>query len=208
LLIERAGTAGLARVDERVMDGLETYYELLSRWNAKINLTALPLDPPTGHAIDRLFIEPLVAATHLPETVGDWYDVGSGAGSPAIPMFLVRPGKSMVLVESRERKAAFLREVARTLGLPAIQVANQTIQAVSASTSRSADLITVRAVRLDSEIFRSISTLLNHSGRVFFFHGSGGVTPPGEWTKDKTVKLLDTPDSSLTVAGRTFHVEH
>ena len=50
-----------------LLDPLEAYFQLLTQWNAKINLTALPLDPPTDETFDRLLVEPLVAAKQIPE---------------------------------------------------------------------------------------------------------------------------------------------
>ena len=116
LLLARAERVGVATAAE-VRDRLEGYFHLLARWNVRINLTALPLDPPTPEAIDRLLIEPLVAATWA-ETPLIWYDVGSGGGSPAIPFKIVHSRAKLTMVESRTRKAAFLREAVRTLELP------------------------------------------------------------------------------------------
>ena len=63
---------------------LVAYFDLLTRWNAKINLTALT---DTDAAIDRLLLEPLAAAPSLPSQL-DLLDLGSGGGSPAIPLAL------------------------------------------------------------------------------------------------------------------------
>ena len=78
-------------LDEALLTRLEIYYRLLSRWNTKINLTALPLEDLTDHAVDRLLIEPLAAARFVPESPLTWFDLGSGGGSPALPLKLVRP---------------------------------------------------------------------------------------------------------------------
>ncbi len=64
-LVRRAAKAGLFPPDDLVT-ALAEYYELLSRWNRKINLTALS-DP--DEAIDRLLLEPLAAARHLPRAL-------------------------------------------------------------------------------------------------------------------------------------------
>src|SRR5580765_4893771 len=113
-LVQRAS---LAQIDvaDALAGQLETYYRLLAHWNRRINLTTLPLNPTTDQAVDRLFIEPLAAARHLPLESPVWFDVGSGGGSPAIPLRLVNRTGELVMVESREKKAAFLREVVRAL---------------------------------------------------------------------------------------------
>jgi 16S rRNA G527 N7-methylase RsmG len=49
-----------------MLQPLEAYFELLTHWNARINLTALPLDPPTDETFDRLLVEPLAAAKQIP----------------------------------------------------------------------------------------------------------------------------------------------
>src|SRR6516165_8409736 len=82
----------------------ETYYRLLARWNTSINLTALRLDPVTDEALDRLLVEPLAAVRTFSTDAPVWFDVGSGGGSPAIPMKLAKPAAKLTMIESRERK--------------------------------------------------------------------------------------------------------
>ncbi len=150
---------------------LEAYYRLLTHWNASINLTALPLDPLTDQAIDRLLIEPVAAARFLSTGSPMWFDLGSGSGSPAIPLKLAAPAGRLMMVESRERKAAFLREAVRALSLDGAEVEAERLEVVAADHRRAgtADLITVRAVRIDPSLFGSIRALLRFGGRVLFF---------------------------------------
>src|SRR6266851_795023 len=100
----RAANAGVTLTGHELSQ-LEAYYELLDRWNAKINLTAFPLDPPTDEALDRLLIEPLIAARYVEDSPIAWFDLGSGAGSPAIPLKILRPRARLTMVESRGKKA-------------------------------------------------------------------------------------------------------
>ena len=67
---------------------LTEYFELLRRWSLKVNLTGFDLEDPTDEAIDRLFVEPVIASRYLSGTSA-LVDVGSGAGSPAIPVTLM-----------------------------------------------------------------------------------------------------------------------
>src|SRR5215470_13042507 len=115
-LSNRIAAAGL-EVDDTLLDGLQTYFNLLARWNNRINLTGFSLNRPTAQAIDRLLVEPLLIAGVLGNTPAVWFDLGSGGGSPAIPIQLYKPAGLLVLVESKSRKAAFLREVTRQLQL-------------------------------------------------------------------------------------------
>src|SRR4029450_11587640 len=109
----RPPKAGPPLTDE-LSAALAAYYELLARWNRKINLTAL--DNP-DEAIDRLLLEPVVATKQLARPDVRIMDVGSGGGSPAIPMKLAAPGAALTMVEVKARKSAFLREAVRSLGL-------------------------------------------------------------------------------------------
>jgi len=127
IVCDRAEVAGLTVSDE-LRDSLAAYLLLLSRWTRKINLTSFDLETPTDAAIDRLVIEPLVAAKLVLPTDRFSIDIGSGGGSPAIPMRLAQPNLETVLVEVRERKAAFLREVTRTLRLGNVRVEAQTFE--------------------------------------------------------------------------------
>ena len=75
-----------------MLEPLEAYFRLLAHWNAKINLTALPLDPPTDETLDRLLVEPLAAARQIRRcAAASGSTSGSGGGSPAIPLKIARP---------------------------------------------------------------------------------------------------------------------
>jgi 16S rRNA (guanine527-N7)-methyltransferase len=93
---------------------LSTYLDLLTKWNARTNLTAIR-DPE--EIVRRHFGESLFAATHLGECA-TLLDFGSGAGFPGVPIQLLRPDLQVTLAESQGKKAAFLREVCRHLALP------------------------------------------------------------------------------------------
>src|SRR5262245_38745059 len=80
----------LANLDDGAVDKFVRYCDLLNYWNRRINLTSLDLNPPSKEALDRLFIEPLLAVRHV-GTPTHWIDIGSGGGSPAIPMKISRP---------------------------------------------------------------------------------------------------------------------
>ena len=103
------------------------YFGLLAKWNTKINLTAFSLDPASDEAIDRLIVEPVLAAKHVKHTDKLAIDLGSGGGSPGFPLKIVAPWIRMVMVEAKARKCAFLREVARQLPLADVEVANITV---------------------------------------------------------------------------------
>jgi len=177
LLLERANSSDVS-IAPVVQERLVEYFQLLARWNQRINLTSLPLDPPTAQAVDRLFVEPLLATSLLKPNVGVWFDLGSGGGSPAIPIQIAHPSSRLVLVESKERKAAFLREVIRELGLLGSSVEVIRIEQL-ASESRNAgvaDLVTVRAVRLEPSMIGWIQALLRFGGQAILFGADASIS--------------------------------
>ena len=91
---------------------LEQHYQLLLRWNQKMNLTRI-----TGvmDAVRYHYCESLYLAHSLPKGVLRIVDVGSGAGFPGIPVAIYRPDCEVHLVESHQRKAVFLGEATRNL---------------------------------------------------------------------------------------------
>ena len=93
---------------------LGTYLDLLLKWNARTNLTAIR-DPET--IVTRHFGESLFLGLHLPEGTRTVLDLGSGAGFPGLPLHLLRPDLVVTLAESQGKKAAFLSEIVRVLNL-------------------------------------------------------------------------------------------
>lgn len=188
-LRDRAGVARV-RIDPLIEAPLYRYFDLLRRWNKTINLTALPLDTPADDTIDRLVVEPLAIASKIPNKPLSWLDLGSGGGSPAVPIAVARPALRLTMVESRSRKAAFLREVVRELALSNAQVENVRFEALRDRTdlAGSADLITLRAVRIDDELVALLRRLL-HSGGYLAAIGTGTRKLPG-FDRDGETGLL------------------
>jgi len=169
---------------------LVTYFDLLFRWNAKINLTALT-DPDS--AIDRLLLEPLAAAPELPDHL-DLMDLGSGGGSPAIPLALALEARRLVMVESKSRKAAFLREAARVVDLNAV-VESDRIETVAERGGYRGQMtaVTIRAVRVDAGTLRAAKTFLQAGGRVALFSRLPAL--PANWSEEvlHLVKVAPLP---------------
>ena len=185
---------------------LSEYWTLLERWNAKVNLTALPLDGAPSQSIDRLLVEPLLASRLMPPPPVTWFDLGSGGGSPAVPLKVVIPSARLLMVESRSRKAAFLREVVRTLGLTYAEVLNDRFEHIADEQSGVADCITIRAVRPDQALAQAICRLLKPSGRLILFESPEArrgmpdfapideVVPPGMQSRIRAVVPRGTKD--------------
>jgi 16S rRNA (guanine527-N7)-methyltransferase len=204
-LAGRAKKAGVFLPDS-LGDQLSCYYELLSRWNRKINLTAL--DKP-DEAIDRLLLEPVVAARHLPQGVSSLMDVGSGGGSPAIPLKLSAPAISLTMVEAKARKSAFLREAVRTLQLErsAVETARYEELLSRPELHETFDVLSLRAVRVEIRTLFTLQAFVRRGGFVFLFRGPSGpdapeVVPPLRWIG--TFPLIDTLQSRLTVLQKVI----
>ena len=150
---------------------LETYFRLLSAWNRKINLTGLDLTDPAPEVLERLLLEPVAAAVHLPRDAKRVIDVGSGGGSPAIPMALAAPWVRLTMVESKSRKAVFLREAVRAVELVEAEVLTTRFEALSTLDDFRGvfDVVSVRAVRVDPEIVGILQSFVRPSGLVFIF---------------------------------------
>jgi 16S rRNA (guanine527-N7)-methyltransferase len=202
-LLRRASKADVA-IAPAVADRLVAYLELLLRWNRKINLTALDnLDA----AIDRLLLEPLAACPHLKSQTGRLIDLGSGGGSPAIPLALALPGFDVTMVEIKGRKAAFLREAVRVLELTRALVENARFQDLLDRHGQRGtySALSVRAVRVDTATLREVAEFLAPDGLALLFRGPSGPadlqdTGPLTWTG--TYTLVDATSSRLSILRR------
>jgi 16S rRNA (guanine527-N7)-methyltransferase len=107
---------------------LERHYELLLRWNRKLNLTRIT---NLLEAVRLHYCESLYLAEFLPKSPLKIIDVGSGGGFPGIPVGIYRPDCSVDLVESHQRKAVFLTEIVRQLGLANVNVVAKRAQDIT-----------------------------------------------------------------------------
>ena len=108
----RAKLAGIRELSEWQVKRLKAHYDLLTRWNKVLNLTSVR---EAREAVERHYCESVFACRYLPEDPVSVVDVGSGAGFPGLPIAVLRPDCLVVLVESHQRKAAFLKEASRDL---------------------------------------------------------------------------------------------
>ena len=100
------------QLSPRQLTLLEDHYQLLLRWNRKINLSRMT---NLQDAVRFHYCESLYLATRLPIGPLRIVDIGSGAGFPGIPVAIYRRDSLIDLVESHQRKAVFLREAVRNL---------------------------------------------------------------------------------------------
>ncbi len=119
-LVEASCEIGIS-LGKREIDLFVEYYRRLLFWNRKINLVSPKSlkDTAVLH-----FVDSLTAAEHIENKEGALMDIGSGAGFPGIPLKIIMPRLRVTLLEASRRKASFLKEVTRKLGLDGVEVAN------------------------------------------------------------------------------------
>ena len=201
-LARRASKSGVF-LDEGLVSSLFGYYELLARWNRKINLTSLE---DADEAIDRLLLEPVIAARHLPPAVIDLMDIGSGGGSPALPLALaLGPQVRLTMVEVKARKSAFLREATRHLGLSGCRVETSRYEELLSRPElhEHFDVLSMRAVRVEAKVLMTLQAFVKPGGWLLLFRGPtganvpAGVLHPLEW--QATVPLVESLQSRLSI---------
>jgi 16S rRNA (guanine527-N7)-methyltransferase len=190
------------------LEHISTYIDLLLRWNARINLTAIrqPEEIVTRH-----FGESLFAARHLFPATTTWgqppsavqteqgsaperlIDIGSGAGFPGLPIKIWAPHIHLTLLESTQKKATFLREVARALTLMNINVFHGRAEDYP---NPPADVVTLRAVERFETILPTAARLIAPTtGRLALLISQAQLKPahdltPGfNWTLPAEVPL-------------------
>src|SRR5438874_12702010 len=113
-MIERAAAEFQLALNDEQVQQIQQYTKTLWVWNDKVNLTAIrdPLEMLYRH-----FCESMFGASLLPVENCRLADVGTGGGFPGLPLKIIRPDLTVFLVESNVKKATFLAEVVRELGL-------------------------------------------------------------------------------------------
>ncbi|HLH30457.1 MAG TPA: RsmG family class I SAM-dependent methyltransferase [Terriglobia bacterium] len=154
---------------------LAAYCDELTRWNKKINLTGL-----RGAAlVRRLVVEPAWIGLQL-KANGTLLDIGSGNGSPAIPLHVISQFRKCHLVEARTKRAAFLRHLSVALKLPDIEVHHGRFEDVAGSIEPP-DWVTLQAVALTSDLMKSIQQMSRPTTTVVWITSSSvdleGRTP-------------------------------
>lgn len=148
---------------------LQAYLDLLLQWNARLNLTAVR---DTHNIVSRHFGESLFAARHL-LPAAHLIDLGSGAGFPAVPIKICDPRLRLTLIEAQNKKATFLRELARTLDLRDVTVFGGRAE----NFPHTADLVSMRAVEKFESSLPTAARLVAPAGRLALLVGAAQVDP-------------------------------
>jgi 16S rRNA (guanine527-N7)-methyltransferase len=194
-------------LDRALAGPLLDYLALLLRWNAAYNLTAIrdPREMVAKHLLDSLAMHGATAP--LAAAGGRLADLGTGAGFPGIPLAIAQPGLQVALVESSGKKARFLREAIRNLGLGNATAVESRIEAYDAPAAF--DAITARALATLPLILALGAHLLKPGGVLLAMKGvvpadEIAALPPG-W-EVREIRPLAVPglgaERHLVVVGR------
>ena len=176
------GLAPGAQACECLLD----YVEVLARWNAVYNLTAVrdPGEMIERHLLDSLTVAPYVRGDSLA-------DLGSGAGLPGIPLAILAPERQHVLIDSNGKKTRFLREAVRTLGLANVRVEQARVEDARGHY----DCITARA-------FATLGEMLTRGGHL--------LAADGVWLALKGLlkmdEILGIPAGFVVAEVKPLHV--
>jgi len=170
------------QLDEMRLAAISKYIDLLIKWNARINLTAIRVPQ---EIVQRHFGESLFAAQRIlaEEPVKSAIDLGSGAGFPGVPFALLAPESEVTLIESNQKKSTFLKELIYVLGLRNVKAFSGRAE----SYSQSADLVMLRAVEKFGEVLPLARKLVLPGGRLTLLIGTsqielaGGLLPGVRW---------------------------
>jgi 16S rRNA (guanine527-N7)-methyltransferase len=196
-------SACLDPLDPALGERFEDYLGLLMRWNARINLTAIRDEEGI---LTRHFVESIACARALPAGIGTLLDFGSGAGFPGVPIALCRPEIAVTLAESQGKKAAFLQEAVRVLGL-ATKVYAGRAELLKARF----DCVVLRAVERMPQAVRAASKLASPEGRVLVMATKGELEQfdglcGQEFSRFEAYPLAGSATGVLAIAHRRINL--
>lgn len=198
--VERRLARAGGRATSEQIDQLVEYLLLLDRWNSRMNLTALE---DADSAVDRLIVEPMLASAAIESDARSLVDIGSGGGSPAIPLKIARPELALTMVEVKTRKSVFLREVTRHLGLAGCVVETARFEQVLTKPAYAGaiDVVSIRAVRAEVEQLRLLGAALRTNGQQLLFLSGNQSLPalPAPLSVEREMPLVESLRSRLVV---------
>ena len=168
-------------LDLQQKEMLVAYCDELTRWNRKMNLTGLA----DAGLVRRLVVEPVWVGLQLKARQAVLLDIGSGNGSPAIPLQVVCRFRKCQLVEARTKRAAFLRHLVSVLKLGEMEIHRARFSDV-AGAIEAPDWVTLQAVALTKELLDLLRPVAHSTTTVV-------------WISSATTKADMEPMHSFTV---------
>jgi 16S rRNA (guanine527-N7)-methyltransferase len=187
-------------VDPEFISKLLIYIGLLIKWNKKISLTSITNEEDI---VRKHFGESLYCLNFVEISYGRLADVGSGAGFPALPIKLARPSLGISLYEPNLKKATFLNEVIRSVGLSATKVIRDRVPEIQPEPG-TLRYVTTRAVSMQDKILGWALAALDNGGNAVFWVGkaeSDNLRSAIEW-EWKRPALIPGTGGSYIVHGR------
>ncbi|MFZ1953752.1 MAG: 16S rRNA (guanine(527)-N(7))-methyltransferase RsmG [Pseudolabrys sp.] len=202
LAADKARALTLAPVSRETEKRLETFLEVLLRWQSKLNLVASSTlhELWTRHIADSLQLLPLAPQARV------WADFGSGGGFPGIPIACALadyPGVRVHLIESNGKKAAFLREAVRATGVPAI-VHQERVEKFAETCAETVHVVTARALAPLKTLLDQAFPLISRGAIGLFLKGQdvdAELTDAAKYWRLEASKVASktSPQSSIVV---------
>jgi 16S rRNA (guanine527-N7)-methyltransferase len=167
------------------------YVLLLLKWNQTMSLTTVT-DP--DEILTRHFGESMFASKLLPVENCRLADVGTGPGFPGLPLKILSPTMELVLIESNNKKYAFLAEVVRALGLSGVEVIPKRFEQIRPETLR-VNLVSARALGEFKQLLRWSAQALQTGGHVMLWLGADDltrITNNPEWIWEPATRIPDS----------------
>jgi 16S rRNA (guanine527-N7)-methyltransferase len=154
-------------IGQSIAEQVCVYLELLQKWNTRMNLTARLA---AREILRNLFAESFLGAQLLRNDDSPCLDVGSGAGFPGMAMKIYRPELDMILMEPRQKRAAFLARLKRELGVNGVEILCSRLEASQFPIlKRLPAVIVSRALGNQVEILQAGRALLDGPRKVLLF---------------------------------------
>ncbi len=183
----RLGRVSPEPLSREAIEALKAHYEVLAEWGRGLSL----IGPGTeDEAIERHYGESLAPLPWIEgRRRGRLLDVGSGAGFPGFVIAAARPRLEVYLVESRERKWAFLRAAAARAALPCRCLNARVSAALPPEVPEELDLVTLRAVKLPPATLVALLARLTPTGAVLWWRGAEAAELPAGWAETRQIAL-------------------
>jgi 16S rRNA (guanine527-N7)-methyltransferase len=185
-------------LDTHLYKNIVIYTSVLTQWNQKISLTTItePSEIVKFHFGESLFA---VSAANIQD--GRLADVGSGAGFPGLALAMANPRLEVTLIDSNAKKAAFLSEATRKMGLKNVKVTRSRMEELSPGPS-AFDFVTSRAFGQFDELLAWSKSFLSDRGKLVLWLGhtdAKAIGHEGGWDWQRTLRITNSEQRYLLV---------
>ena len=147
------------------------FFHIFKKWSERINLSTIKdqHDVIYKHFVDSLVVLPVLKGC---STI---VDVGSGGGFPGIPIKIMKPHSAVYLLETREKKAVYLKHATRTMGLNKTYVVTSNIEnlkqdeLVEIFGEKKVDAVLFRALKPSLKMLHNLKPMLSDKGKILFY---------------------------------------